>query len=176
MSGLDLKPKQSPPSEQKQFVTFRVGGEEYALDIDTIAEVIRPLKITTLPRMPEFVSGVINLRGVIMPVVDLRRRFAVAAAPGDERKTRMLITRGAWKERTPKGRGLLALVVDAVNEVLALPSDRIEAAPGAATGRQAEFIAGMGKLDDRLVILIDLARILSRDEREALEEARDAGA
>lgn len=176
MPGLDLTPKPSPPAEQRQIVTFRVGGEEYALDIGVIAEVIRPLKITVLPRMPKFVSGVVNLRGTIIPVVDLRKRFAVAPAPGDERKTRMLITRGAWKDRTSRGRGLLALVVDAVYEVLALSAERIEPAPDAATGGQTDFISGMGKLDDRLVILVDLTRILSRDEREALAEARDAGA
>lgn len=158
-----------------QIVTFRVGGEEYGLDIGCIAEVIRPLKITPLPRMPEFIEGVINLRGAIIPVVDLRRRFGAAHAdPAAGRSTvRMMITKGAFPGSAGRKQTLLALVVDGVQEVLHLAPDQIEAAPPAATGRNAEFIAGMGKLSDRLIILIHLARILTHQERAALAEARD---
>ena len=78
-----------------QMVTFQVGAEEYGLDITAITEVIRPLKITALPRMPEFVEGVVNLRGAIIPIVDLRKRFGLPAGTESRRTTRMLITRGA---------------------------------------------------------------------------------
>lgn len=158
-------------AEVRQYVTFHVGSEEYGLDIASVAEVVRPLKITPLPRMPEFVEGVINLRGTIIPVVDLRRRFAVQAAPAGGRTVRMMITKGALPGRTGRDRGLLALVVDGVSEVLALSREQIERAPEAATGRNADFIAGMGKLADRLIILIDLTRVLTRQERIALAEA-----
>ena len=173
---MDSKKKTEPAAaETKQIVTFRVGGEEYGLDIGCIAEVIRPLKITPLPRMPEFVQGVINLRGVIIPVVDLRKRFAVGAAntAAGRNTVRMMITKGAFLESTGRKRALLALVVDSVQEVLHLAPEQIDAAPPAATGRNVEFIAGMGKLSDRLIILIHLARILTHQERAALSEARD---
>lgn len=161
----------SAAAEARQYVTFRVGGEEYGLDIGNIAEVIRPLKITPLPRMPEFVEGVINLRGTIIPVVDLRKRFGVAGAAAGGRTIRMMITKGAFPESGGRKRALLALVVDSVQEVLHLAAEQIDAAPPAATGRNADFIAGVGKLADRLIILIHLARVLSQQERAALAEA-----
>lgn len=174
MSLLELKKSPAPQAEVRQFVVFRVGNEEYGLDIAAVVEVVRPLRITALPRMPEFVEGVVNLRGTIIPAVDLRKRFAVGIAPGRERTTRMIITKGALHERSARGRGLLALVVDAADEVVAIEQDRIDRTPEAATGAQAGFLAGVGKLDDRLIILIDLSRILSREERSALAEVKDA--
>jgi purine-binding chemotaxis protein CheW len=158
-----------------QLVTFQVGAEEYGLDINSITEAIRPLKITPLPRMPEFIEGVINLRGVIIPVVDLRKRFALAGIHDDPRRMRMLITRGAVQASAGDARGLLGLVVDAVQEVLHVSKKNIEAAPQAATGEQADFLAGMGKVGDRLIILLDITRILSHQERSALAEAGHAG-
>jgi len=157
--------------EAAQFVTFRVGAEEYGLDINAIAEVIRPLKITPLPRMPEFIEGVINLRGAIIPVVDLRKRFDLKTIQDDPRKMRMMITKGALHSAAGKARGLLGLVVDGVKEVIHLPQEQIEPAPEAATGRNADFISGMGKAAGRLIILLDVSKILSREERAALAEA-----
>jgi purine-binding chemotaxis protein CheW len=157
-----------------QLVTFQVGAEEYGLDIHSITEAIRPLKITPLPRMPEFIEGVINLRGVIIPVVDLRKRFALAGIHDDPRRMRMLITRGALLSSAGDARGLLGLMVDAVREVLHVPKKNIEPAPQAATGEQADFLAGMGKVGDRLIILLDITRILSQQERSALAEAGHA--
>jgi purine-binding chemotaxis protein CheW len=157
-----------------QLVTFQVGAEEYGLDICSITEAIRPLKITPLPRMPEFIEGVINLRGVIIPVVDLRKRFALAGIHDDPRRMRMLITRGAVQASAGDQRGLLGLVVDAVQEVIHVPKKNIEPAPQAATGEKADFLAGMGKVGDRLIILLDITRILSQQERSALAEAEHA--
>jgi len=157
-----------------QLVTFQVGAEEYGLDIRSIAEVVRPLKITPLPRMPEFVEGVVNLRGVIIPIVDLRKRFGLEVAPGSAKKARMLITRGAVRGPGSAGGDLLGLVVDGVREVLHIPRQQIDPTPAAARGLQADFIGGVGKVGDRLVILVDITKILSRQEREALAEAGDA--
>lgn len=157
-----------------QLVTFQVGTEEYGLDIGCITEAIRPLKITPLPHMPEFIEGVINLRGVIIPVVDLRKRFVLAEVRNDPRKMRMLITRGAVTSPPQRGRDLLGLVVDGVQEVLHVPKKDIEPAPEAATGQAAGFIAGMGKVGDRLIILLDITKILSQQERSALAEAENA--
>ncbi len=157
-----------------QLVTFQVGAAEYGLDINAITEVIRPLKITPLPRMPEFIEGVVNLRGVIIPVVDLRKRFALAEIRNDPRKMRMLVTKGAVPAAHRGGGGLLGLVVDEVREVLHVPRKDIDAAPEAARGEQADFITGMGKVGDRLIILLDISKILSQQERTELAEAERA--
>jgi len=157
-----------------QLVTFQVGTGEYGLDINVITEVIRPIKITPLPRMPKFIEGVINLRGVIIPIVDLRKRFALSEVRNDLRKMRMLITKGAVNSAAREEAKLLGLVVDGVQEVLHVPKNDIAPSPEAATGEQADFITGMGKVGDRLIILLDITRILSQQERSALAEAGNA--
>jgi purine-binding chemotaxis protein CheW len=160
--------------DSMQLVTFQVGGEEYGLDINSITEVVRPLKITPLPKMPAFIEGVINLRGVIIPVVDLRNRFELKTINNDPRKMRMVITRGAVQKTAGASGDLLGLVVDNVDEVIYVPKKDIDPAPEAATGRNADFITGMAKVRDRLIIMIDIVRILSRQERVALAEAGNA--
>jgi purine-binding chemotaxis protein CheW len=159
-----------------EFVTFQVGGEEYGVDIRCIAEVVRPLKITPLPRMPEFIEGVVNLRGVIIPIVDLRKRFAISQIVDNPKKMRILITKGAIpgvSEAAPEA--LLGLVVDSVQEVLHISGNDIEPAPEAARGQHAGFITSMGKVGDRLIIIINITKILSQQERSALAEAGNAG-
>lgn len=151
-----------------QIVTFPVGGEEFGIDITAVTEAIRPLPITALPHMPPFIEGVINLRGRIIPVVDLRKRFNISEGGIDRRKTRMIIIRGAT---TGRERDLLGLTVDGVRDVMPVVKGQIERAPEAATGRGVEFIAGVVKTDAGLVILLDSSRILSREERAALAEA-----
>jgi purine-binding chemotaxis protein CheW len=157
--------------EPLQIVTFQVGTEEFGLDIGVITEAIRPLRVTPLPHMPQFIEGVINLRGMIIPVVDLRRRFGLADIQNNPRKVRMIITRGALQVAGGGPQHLLGLVVDAVGEVLHVLPSQIVPAPEVATGDRAGFIAGVTKLADRLVILLDIAMILSGDERAALAEA-----
>ena len=159
-----------------QIVTFLVGREEYGLDIGAITEALRPLKITPLPHMPRFIEGVIDLRGMIIPVVDLRKRFGLTDILNDPRKMRMIIIRGALPGAAGGAADLLGLVVDGVREVLHVPERQIGPAPEAATGPQAGFIAGMAKVMDRLVIIIDVKRILSGEERKALAEAGDVHA
>ncbi len=160
--------------ERVQLVTFQIGAEEFGLDIRSIAEVVRPLKITALPRMPEFIEGVINLRGTIIPIVDLRKRFGLEVVAGPAKKARMLITRGAVRGPDGAGADLLGLVVDGVHEVLYIPRQQIDPAPTAARGPHSDFIGGVGKAGDRLIILVDITKILSPQEREALAEAGDA--
>jgi purine-binding chemotaxis protein CheW len=167
--------KTAASEDVMQIVVFQVGGEEYGLDIRSITEVVRPLRITALPRMPEFVEGVINLRGVIIPVVDLRTRFELANITDNQRTMRMMITRGAVSGATGTGRELLGLVVDRADEVIQVPKHDIEPAPEAATGEQVDFITGMGKVGERLIIMLDITKILSQQERSALAEAGNAG-
>jgi len=175
MNVRDTREKKITAAEDSlQLVTCQVGAEEFGLDIRSIAEVVRPLRVTPLPRMPEFIEGVINLRGAIIPVVDLRKRFGLEVAAEPAKKARMLITRGAVRGPGSAGSDLLGLVVDGVREVLHIPRQQIDPTPAAARGLQAEFIGGMGKVGDRLVILVDITKILSRQERQALAEAGDA--
>lgn len=170
----DRKAKQIVAADEVfQLVTFQVGTEEYGLEINSITEIVRPHRITPLPRMPEFIEGVINLRGTIIPIVDLRKRFALATIHDNPRKMRMMIMRRS-DHGTTGGRELLGLVVDGVNGVLHVPKKDIEPAPGAATGASADFITGMGKVADRLIILLDMTRILSLQERAALAETGNA--
>ncbi len=158
-----------------QLVTFHVGSVEYGLDINAIIEVVRPLKITPLPRMPQFIEGVVNLRGVIIPIVDLRKRFALEEIRNEPRKMRMLITKGAIPALGRRDKELLGLVVDGAQEVLHVPRKEIVPPPGAATGELIDFISGMGKMGERLIIIVDITKILSQQERSALEEAGHAG-
>jgi purine-binding chemotaxis protein CheW len=165
--------KNEAVEETVQVVSFQVGSEEFGLDINAVAEVVRPLKITPLPRMPQFVEGVINLRGTIIPVVDMRKRFELSEIKNEPKKMRMMITKNAVAAHPGAGRQLLGLVVDSVQEVITLQKKQIESAPEAAKGVHADFIAGMGKVDNRLIILLDITTILSREERAALAEAGD---
>jgi len=168
----DTKNKKTVVAEElAQIVTFHVGLEEFGLDIGAITEAIRPLPVTPLPRMPQFVEGVINLRGIIIPVVDLRKRFGLTEIRNNPRKMRVIIIRGAL-HGTGGPQKPLALVVDSVREVLHIPLRQIEPAPAAATGEQAGFIGGVAKAMDRLIIIIDITRILSGEELTALAEAR----
>lgn len=155
---MDIK-KDLDKKEVLQLVTFRLGNEEFSLDILRVQEIIRHMDLTRVPRTPEFVDGVINLRGRVIPVLDLRKRFGL---PAGERTNDTRIIVVDVDDRT------VGLKVDAVSEVLRLPSDTVEPPPAIVTGTESEYIKGVGKLDGRLLILLDVARILSRTERDAL--------
>lgn len=161
--------KTAAPEQTLQLVTFQVGSEEYGLDIAAITEVIRPLEVTALPHMPPFIRGVVNLRGAIIPIIDLRKRFGLPVSAQTARSARMLILRGA-------ARGLLGCAVDGVREVLRVPATAVEQAPEAARSGGADFVAGMVKTSGRLVILLDAGRILTREEQASLKEAGDVPA
>lgn len=145
--------------EVLQLVTFRLGKEEFSLDILSVQEIIRHMELTRVPKTPDFVDGVINLRGKVIPVLDLRKRFGLGS---DEmtNETRIIVVEVANKT--------VGLKVDAVSEVLRLPADRVEAPPEMVTGVESEYIKGVGKLDGRLLILLDVEKVLSRNEKEAL--------
>jgi purine-binding chemotaxis protein CheW len=152
---------------QVQLVTFRVGGEEFGLDVFAVHEILRYGGVTPVPRAPEFVEGVLDVRGSVVPVVDLRRRFETAEQPHDEETRIVLVEFGGER---------LGLVVDSVTEVLRAPETAISAPPAFIRGLAAEFVRGIVRLQDRLVILLDLERILSSQERIALEQAELAPA
>jgi len=155
---MELK-KDLDAKEVLQLVTFRLGKEEFSMDILKVQEIIRHMDLTRVPRTPDFVDGVINLRGRVIPVLDLRKRFGL---PEGERTNETRIIVVDVDNRT------VGLKVDAVSEVLRLPADTVEPPPSLVTGIESDYIRGVGKLDGRLIILLDVAKILTRTEKDAL--------
>ena len=146
--------------ELNQLISFEVGGEEYGMEILRVKEVIRLREIIRLPRAPSFVKGIINLRGDVIPIIDLRDRF------GLEHQEYSTMTRVIVVD--VEGR-LVGMVVDAASQVVRIPADQIEPPPPIVGGLSAEYIKGVGKLDERLVILLNIDRILSPQEKGELE-------
>ena len=145
-----------------QVVSFKLGSEEYGVDIAQVQEINRMVAVTHVPRAPQFMEGVINLRGQLIPIIDLRTRFGMPRAE-HTKNTRIVVTEIASKR--------VGMVVDSVSEVLRLPNDAIEDAPEMITGVDTEYIRGVGKIEDRLIIMLDLARVISSAERHELETA-----
>ena len=144
---------------QVQLVTFRVGGEEFGLDVFQVHEILRYVEPTPMPKAPAFVEGVLDVRGTLVPVVDLRKRFELHDVRFDD-DTRIILV-DFQGER-------LGLVVDEVSEVLRVPETAVTPAPQFVRGLAAEFIRGIVRLESRLVVLLDLERILSSQERMQL--------
>ena len=147
-------------SHEVQVACFRLGEDLYAADIMRIKEIIRLQKLANLPKSPAFVEGVLNLRGTVIPVIDLRKRFDIPAAP-QGRDTRLLIV--------SMGRQILGLVVDEVTEVLSVPVKDIKPAPQVAKGVGAEYLVGVCLVKDSLIMLLNLDRILSDRESDELD-------
>lgn len=142
-----------------QLVTFTMGQEEFGVDILKVQEIIRMMEITKVPNAPHFVVGVINLRGKVIPIIDLRCRFGMPAQEPDN-TTRIIVVELANK--------VVGFVVDSVSEVLRISSDTVEPGPSLAAGEDSEYISGIGKLADRLLLLVDLDSLLSGNELQGL--------
>lgn len=134
-----------------QLVTFRIGEEEFGVDILAVQEIIRLMQITMVPRAPEFIEGVINLRGKVIPVINMRTRFNKAQHTPDS-STRIVVMELDSK--------IVGFLVDGVSEVLRIPESTVEDPPPVVAGIGSEYIRGIGKLDNRLLILLDLDHLL----------------
>ena len=155
--------------EQQQYLTFLLGGEMFAIGILNIKEIIEYGSLTTVPMMPAFIRGVINLRGAVVPVIDLSARFGHAQSSITRRSCIVIIEVQAEGEKHDVG-----VVVDAVSEVLEILANNIEPAPNFGAKIRADFIAGMGKVNDKFVIILNVDRVLSIDEMAVLSGV-DAG-
>lgn len=144
-----------------QLVSFMIGDEEFGVDILLVQEIIRMLQVTKVPNAPDFVDGVINLRGRIIPVIDLRCKLGIPRKEHDK-NTRIIVVEVSGKT--------IGFIVDAVTEVLRIPSSITEAPPEIVTGINSEFINAVGKLEDRLLILIDIEKVLTTSEKLELQE------
>ena len=149
-------------NEQLQLVTFGVGTEEFAVDILLVQEINRMMELTRVPQSPPEVEGVVNLRGKIIPVIDLRKRFGHEVS---ERNDECRIIVVEIHER------VIGFIVDRVNEVLRIDSSIVDPPPDMVCSIDADYILGVGKLDDRLLILLDLDRMFTQDHLEDMENA-----
>lgn len=149
--------------EQQQYLTFMLGGETYAMGILAIKEIIEYGNLTEVPRMPDFIRGVINLRGAVVPVIDLGARFGKQAT-SISRRTCIVIIEVTNGEETQD----IGVMVDAVNEVLEIPASEIEPAPSFGANIRADFIDGMGKIGGRFVIILNIRQVLSVEEMSTL--------
>jgi purine-binding chemotaxis protein CheW len=147
--------------QEIQLACFRIGPELYGLDIMKIREIIRPQKLTPIPKAPSFVEGVINLRGVVIPVADMRKRFDQPLG-NDPRTNRIMVCSLAGR--------MIGLLVDEVTEVRRYGRKEIAPAPQLIAGSHADYFLGVACRDDELVMLIDLERVLSSDEKIELQK------
>lgn len=145
----------------RQFVEFKIGQEEYGVDILQVKTIERMMPITRVPKAPKFVEGVINLRGEIVPVIDLRKRFDLPSGETTE-NTRIIIV--SVNEIT------VGMIVDSATEVVQLAQDDIEPAPPIASSIDSNYLDGVGKIDGKLLILLNVAKLLKPQEIDQLAQ------
>lgn len=148
-------------SKEMHIVGFRVGRETFGVPISLVHEIVRVPDITAVPEAPDCIEGVINLRGKIVSIVDLRKRFGEKQIQ-NSKKNRILVAEVAGK--------MVGLIVDAASEVLKIPSAEIEQPPSVFEEGELNYVMGVGKLQGRLIILVDLAKILQLGELRRLDE------
>ncbi len=153
--------EQAPVRQEIQLACFRIGAELYALDILRIKEIIRPQKLTPVPKAPSFIEGVINLRGAVIPVADMRKRFD-QPIEGELRKNRIIICSLAGR--------IIGLLVDEVLEVRSYSRREISPAPQFIKGGNADYFLGVARRADELVMLVDLEKVLSSNEKIELQK------
>jgi len=151
-----------------QIVGFRVGSETFGVPIQSVHEIVRMMDITSVPDAPVYIEGVINLRGKIIPVIDLRKRFGEKEIKSSK-KNRILVAEVGTK--------MVGLVVDSASEVLKMPPSDIDPPPNIFEDGALNYVTGVGKLNGRLIILVELSKIMQRGELRRLGEAvENAGA
>ncbi len=150
-------------SKDMQVVVFSLGGEEYSVDISMVREIIRMVDLTRIPKLPEFIEGVINLRGQITTVIDLRKRFEMEPVVNDNNRIIIVDLKGE-----PIG-----IIVDSVSEVMTVPPGQIDDMPSIKHACTQEYLKGICKVDDRILILLDLDKILTELEFAQTETIKD---
>jgi purine-binding chemotaxis protein CheW len=145
-------------------VGFRIGNETYGVRIGAVREIVRVPEITAVPSAPDLIEGVINLRGKIIPVMDLRKRFGQIEIISDK-KNRILVVELENK--------LIGLIVNAASEVLKIPPSDVDSPGSVFAEGESSYVTGVGKLKGRLIILLDIAKLLQRPEYKRLEEAAE---
>lgn len=144
---------------QQQILTFKLGEESFAVRVEQVREILDPPDITRVPQMPDYMLGVLNLRGNVVPVVDLRRKFGMAAAVPTRDSCVIVIEVDCGGEQT-----VIGAFVDAVQEVLELAPELVEPPPRMGMKLKSDFISGMGKKGEEFIIILDIDRIFSTEE------------
>ena len=145
-----------------QLVSFRLAQEEYGIEITKVQEIILMGEITRVPQTPAYVKGLINLRSTVIPIIDLRLRFGLAQQEATD-ETRIMVVNVAGKT--------IGIIVDAVSEVLRIAHEQIAPPPPTVAGLGREYLTGLVKLENRLLILLDIDKILTEEQAAALESA-----
>jgi len=158
---MEMDKKVNENEELLQLVSFNIDEEEFGVDILKVQEIIRTVQITQVPNAPAFVKGVINLRGKVIPIVDLRMKLGKEKKK-DDNNTRIIVV--DLESKT------IGFIVDSVSEVLRIPKNITEAPPEIVSGINSEYITAVGKLEDRLLILLDLEKILSAKENVEMKK------
>jgi purine-binding chemotaxis protein CheW len=156
----------STPGKDGKYLTFTLAGEEYGISILKVKEIIGLMAITMVPQTPGYVKGVINLRGKVIPVVDLRLKFGISAMAYTERTCIIVV-----EIRADAASILIGIVVDAVSEVLNIKAGDIEETPNFGSRLQTDYILGMAKAGEGIKILLDIDRVLRADELESMSMA-----
>ena len=143
---------------EAELVVFKLGGEEYGIEISQVREIIREREITPMPRQPPYVEGVLNVRGTIIPVVNLKKRFRLT---GD-------LTQHPHTIIVESGDGLIGLLVEAVSEVIRVQTDHIHPAPKVTTGVDSEYLRGIVRIDERLLIYLDVKKVVMQSPTNAI--------
>lgn len=142
-----------------QVVSFKLHKEEYAIEITKAKEIILVDGVTRVPQMPDFIEGVINLRGNVIPVIDLRKRFGLPIAKLDE-QSRIVVTRMESK--------IIGLIVDSVSQVMKIPRNQIQPPPDTIANLAGEYLIGIAKEEHNMIMLLDIEKIMSADEHALL--------
>jgi len=159
-----LGPYQELAQLAGKYLTFELGNEVYGIEILKVQEIIGMMNVTAVPRTPEFVRGVINLRGKVIPVVDLRIKFGMDSKDDTER-TCIIVVQVSKGETSV----IMGVIVDEVSEVLDIAGEQVEPAPTFGTTVNTDFILGMGKIDKKVVMLLDVNRVLGSDDFAMLD-------
>lgn len=155
-------------TEATQYLTFKLGDEDFAVDVSKVREILELIKITKVPRTPDFMNGVINLRGSVVPVVDLRLSLQMERVESTS-DTCIIVMEVAMNGETV----VLGALADSVQEVLDMDPSDIEPPPRIGTKLRAEFIKGMGKHNDRFIIILNIDRVFTTEELTLVEETKD---
>jgi purine-binding chemotaxis protein CheW len=154
--------------ETTQYLTFKLGDEVFAVDISKVREVLDFTSVTKVPRTPDFMRGVINLRGSVVPVVDMRLKFGMSETQKTVNTCIIIVEIALDNETT-----ILGALADSVQEVIDLEPDQIEPAPRIGTRLKTEFIRGMGKKGDHFIMILDIDKIFSSEELAIVQGAKD---
>ena len=163
MDAVGLYVEQEEDTQKDKYLTFRLGEEEYGISIKHVIEIVGILKITTVPEMPEYIKGMINLRGKVIPVMDVRLRFGLVPREYDER-TCVIVTEIQSM--------LVGLIVDTVSEVARIPEADVEPASSLGGRSSTSFIAGIGKSGEGIKILLDVNQLIFENDAKQLSNSK----